>query len=151
MVEELVRQTRPVCGHEIHGLDRAQGDHVVVAAPIAHHSNRAYGQKHRECLAHTVVEIVTAQLLDEDGIGTPQELGVLPAHLAEDTHTEPWARERMAVDHLPRQAELDSQAPYLVLEQLAQRLDELEMHALGESTDVVMRLDDMCLAGARAG
>ena len=40
-----------------------------------------------------------------------------------------------------RQAELAAQRPHLVLEQLAQRLDQLEPHALGQPADIVMRLD----------
>src|SRR6516225_9329680 len=36
LIEELIRQARPVRGHEVHGLHRAQGDHVVVAPAIAH-------------------------------------------------------------------------------------------------------------------
>jgi hypothetical protein len=63
----------------------------------------------------------------------------------------PGTREGVAIDHLPRQAELDAQAPHLVLEQLAQRFHELQVHPLGQSADVVVRLDDVRLAGARAG
>ena len=39
------------------------------------------------------------------------------------------------------QAELLADAPHLVLEQQAQRLDELQLHVLGEAADVVVRLD----------
>jgi hypothetical protein len=41
------------------------------------------------------------------------------------------AGERLATDQLVRETELASDAPHLVLEQLAQRLDQLELHALG--------------------
>ena len=57
----------------------------------------------------------------------------------------------MAVHHLARQAELDADAPHLVLEQLAQRLDQLQLHVLGQAADVVVALDDMRLAGLAAG
>ena len=92
-----------------------------------------------------------AQLLDEDRVGAAQQVGVFLAHLAEDAHAEARAREGMAVDHLARQSELDAEPPHLVLEQLAQRLDELQVHLLRQAADVVMRLDDVRLAGARAG
>ena len=39
------------------------------------------------------------------------------------------------------QAELAAERPHLVLEQLAQRLDQLELHALRQAADIVMRLD----------
>src|SRR5262249_24481392 len=151
VVEELVRQVRPVRGHEIHRLDRTQRDDVVVPAPIAHHPDRAHRQEHRERLTHALVEIVTAQLFDEDCVGPSQQVGIFLAHLAEDAYREAWAGKGMAIDHVARQAELDPEPPHFVLEELAQWLDELEMHALRQSPDVVMRLDDVRLAGARAG
>ena len=57
----------------------------------------------------------------------------------------------MPVHHLGRQPELDADAAYLVLEQLAQRLDQLQFHGRRQAADVVMRLDDVRLAGARPG
>jgi len=54
------------------------------------------------------------------------------------------------MDHLGGQAELHADAPHLVLEQLAQRLDEPELHRLGQAAHVVVRLDDVGLAGLAA-
>src|SRR5205823_72400 len=104
-----------------------------------------------ERLTHAVVEVVSAQLLDVDRIRAPQELGVLLAHLAQDPHREPGPREGMTMSELARQPELGAEPAHLVLEQLAQRLDELETHPLGEAAHVVVRLDDLRLAGAGAG
>ena len=47
----------------------------------------------------------------------------------------------MPADHLLGQAELAADVAHLVLEQLAQRLDELELHVRLEPADVVVRLD----------
>ena len=59
-------------------------------------------------------------------------------------------RERMAADESFRQAELAAERPHLVLEQFAQRLDQLHLHALGQAADIVMRLDgDRRPAGER--
>ena len=44
-VEELVRQARRVRSHEIHRLDRAQGDHPVVSAPVTGKSDALSGPK----------------------------------------------------------------------------------------------------------
>src|SRR3970282_2601574 len=57
----------------------------------------------------------------------------------------------MPVDELARQAELGADLSDLVLEQVAQRFDELEMHALGQAADVVMRLDEVGLTRRRSG
>jgi hypothetical protein len=40
-----------------------------------------------------------------------------------------------------RQAEFAAERAHLVLEQFAQRLDELHVHALGQAADIVVRLD----------
>ena len=92
-----------------------------------------------------------AQLLDEDRVGAAQQVREFLAHLAEDAHPEAGAGEGMAVHHLARQAEFDAEAAHLVLEQLAQRLDELQVHLLGQATNVVVGLDDVRLARAGAG
>jgi len=57
----------------------------------------------------------------------------------------------MAIDHVVRQAERDAEFAYLVLEQLAQRLEEIEIERLGKAADIVMALDRMCLLGLGAG
>src|SRR5262249_48946529 len=62
-----------------------------------------------------------------------------------------WPWERMAVHHIARQSQLNTETPHLILEQLPQRLDELEFHLLGQTTDVVMGLDHVGLAGAGTG
>ena len=56
----------------------------------------------------------------------------------------------MAVDEGRRQPELAAKRAHLVLEQLAQGLDQLEPHALGQAADIVVRLDgDRRPAGER--
>ena len=72
-------------------------------------------------------------------------------YLAEDAHAEAGAGEGVAVDHLGRQAEFDADPAHLVLEQFAQRLDQLEVHVIRQAADVVVRLDDLGLAGLGAG
>ena len=47
----------------------------------------------------------------------------------------------MAADEVLGQAKLAAERAHLVLEQFAQRLDELHVHALGQAADIVMRLD----------
>ena len=53
----------------------------------------------------------------------------------------PGPGKRMAADEGFRQAELAAEHAHLVLEQLAQRLDQLHVHALGQAADIVVRLD----------
>src|SRR5690606_32570516 len=62
----------------------------------------------------------------------------------------PWPRERMTPDHLLGEAELTADVAHLVLEQLSQRLDELEPHPRLEPAHVVVRLDRRARAALRA-
>ena len=149
MLEEIIRQVRPACRHEVDRLDGPERDHVVIAPPVTHDTDRTHRQEHGKGLADSVVQVVRAEFLDEDIVGELQQLGKLAPDLAEDAHAEPRARERMPVHHLARETELHADLPDLVLEQLAQRFDELHAHRLGQSTDVVVGLDDVCLAGRR--
>ena len=87
------------------------------------------------------------ELLDQDGVGAAQKIGALARHFAQNAHAEPRSRERMAIHHLPRQSELEPELAHFVLEQLAQRLQELEVQRLGQPSDVVMRLDGVRLLG----
>ena len=47
----------------------------------------------------------------------------------------------MPADEGLGQAELAAERPHLVLEQFAQRLDQLHVHALGQAADIMVRLD----------
>ena len=53
----------------------------------------------------------------------------------------PGPGERVAADEALGQAQLAAQAADLVLEQFAQRLDQLQVHALRQAADIVVRLD----------
>jgi len=51
--------------------------------------------------------------------------------------------------NLARQAEGEAQLAHLVLEELAQRFEQLQMQRLGQPADVVVRLDGVGLLGLR--
>src|SRR6476469_394010 len=73
LFQQCVGQLGPVGGHEVAGLHGAQGDDVVVGAPVAHDADALHRQEHGERLAGEVVPALLAdrvdrrtQLLDED-------------------------------------------------------------------------------------
>ncbi len=84
-------------------------------------------------------------------VGQPQRVGKLFFHLAEDTHPEPGPGKRMAVNHFARNPEFDPDLAHFVLEQFAQRFDQVEFHVLRQAADIVMRFNQMRLAGGGAG
>ena len=53
----------------------------------------------------------------------------------------PGPGERVAADEGVGQAELAAELAHLVLEQFAQRLDQLHVHPLGQAADIVVALD----------
>src|SRR5690606_22821532 len=91
------------------------------------------------------------ELFDEDGIGLAQQFSVLVLDLAQDAHSKAWAGERMAIDHGRRQAQGDTQLSNFVLEQLAQRLEQLQIERIGQTTNIMMRFDGNSLARLGAG
>ncbi len=58
---------RELGGHEIDRLHCVQGDNIVVAPGITHHTDRLDLQEHRKGLADLVVEIVVVELQIKDG------------------------------------------------------------------------------------
>ncbi len=151
LLQQLVRQVGPAGGHEVDGLDGAKGDDPLVTAAVADHADRFHRQEDGKGLAGLVVPVGVVQFLDEDGVGFAQDVGVLLLHFAEDAHAEAGPREGMTVDHVVGQAEFKAELAHFVLEQFAQRFDQLELHGLGQAADVVVRLDHVGLAGLAGG
>src|SRR6202035_4399547 len=92
-----------------------------------------------------------ADLVLEDRVGLAQRVQTLARRLAAyDSDRPSPAREGLAPDEALGETELGAHGAHLVLEQRAQRLDELELEILGQAADVVVGLDRR-RAGAAAG
>ena len=81
------------------------------------------------------------QLGAGDRVRLAEQLETLTGNLADDADAEAWPRKRLAADDDLGQAELAADRAHLVLEQGAQRLDELELQVFGQPADVVVALD----------
>jgi len=77
----------------------------------------------------------------EDGVGIAEDFELVRGNGTEHAHTQARAGERLAPDDLAGQSQRGADLPHLVLEQLAQRFEQLELHALGQATDIVVRLN----------
>src|SRR5438094_1881131 len=139
--QEIGRQPRPVGGHAVGGMHGPDRHHVLVRALVTHHADRLDRQEDREGLPELLVELRAANLLLDDGVGAAHDREPLPVDRPDHADGEPRARERMAADDLLGHAEHAPEAPHLVLEELAERLEELEPHPFGQAADVVMALD----------
>ena len=89
-------------------------------------------------------------LVHDDPVAGAQGVELLAGDLADDADGEAGAGEGLAEDHLLGQAEGEADLAHLVLEEIAQGLDELEGHVLREAADVVVRLDALRRRALRA-
>src|SRR6478672_11342317 len=141
VAEKVVGEIVVVGGHAVGRGDGAKRAYIVVGARIAHDADGAHREQHGESLPDRVVEAGLPDLVEIDGVGAPQDGELLLGHFAGHADGEPGPREGMAVDEDRRQPKLAAERPHLVLEQLAQRLDQLEPHTLRQAAHIMVRLD----------
>ena len=139
--EQLVRQARPVGRHAVAALDGADRDRVLVGALVAHHADALHRQQHGERLPQPPVPAGALHFVRDDRVGAAHQSQARLGDLAEDPHGQAGTGERLPPDELVVEPELLADGAHFVLEQLPQRLDQLEPHALGQPADVVVALD----------
>src|SRR4051812_840407 len=136
-----MRQPRPVRGHPVEALDGADRDGVFVGPGITHDADALHRQQHGKTLPQSLVPSGAPDLLRHDLVRQAKQFEPLPRNLADQAYGQAGPRERLPHDELAIEAEVDADAPHFVLEQIAQRLDQLEIHPLRQAPHVVMTLD----------
>ncbi|MPM59468.1 hypothetical protein SDC9_106310 [bioreactor metagenome] len=131
----------PVRGHAVGAFDRAQRDHIIVGAVVAHHPDRADRQEDREGLPDRIVQSGFLDFLDHDGVGFAQDVERRLGHRADVTDRQPRTRERLAHHYILGQAELASDFAHFVLEQVVQGFEQFEFQVLGQSAHIVVAFD----------
>ena len=86
---------------------------------------------------------------DEDVVGLAQYFQFFGGDFAGDSNGETGARKRMPFKEGFGQSEFGAEAADFVLEEGAQRLNEFEVHALGQASDVVVAFDFDARASVR--
>ena len=137
--------------HEVGRFDRAQAHDPFVGAAVAHDAHGLHREEDHEGLAHLVVEAGVAEFFDEDRVGFTEKVGVFALHFAEDAHAQTRTREGVTVDHFSGKAEFDAEFADFVLEEVAQRFEELQVKRVGKTAHVVVRLDGLRLLRLGAG
>jgi len=138
MVEKIVRQVSPACCHEINGLDRTQCNNVIVAPTVTHNANRFNRQKNSKCLTDAVVQIRGTKFINKYSIGETQQVRIFFSDCTENPNTQTRPGERVTINHLSRQAELNTNLAHLVFKQVPQRLNKLEFHIIGQPANVMV-------------
>src|SRR5665213_3558136 len=141
--EDFIRQRRPVGCHAVFAFDGADGAGVSVGALVAHNANRLDGKQHGKALPDLAVEPGTLDFVDADGVGFLQNRDALRCDFAEDADREAGAGEGLALEDFFGHLQVAADAADFVLEEVAERLDEFELHVRGQAADVVVALDDV--------
>ena len=122
---------------------------MVVRPAVAHDADAPHIRERGEVLAEGLVDAGLGNLFAIDGVGLLHNLDLLCRDLANDADAEAGAGERLTIDEMLGDAKLATSLSHLILEQEAQRLDDLlEVNAVGQSADIVVALDDGGLAEA---
>src|SRR5579883_651003 len=141
MSKKLHAEVIKIRRHAVRRSNRAQSADIFIGAAIAHHAHRSHRQKHGKGLPYLVVKASLADLLEIDRIRPAQDRKLLACDRtrAADGKARPW--KGMPVNEAFGKPEFAAKRAHLVLEEFAQRLNELQIHALGQAADIVMRLD----------
>src|SRR5262245_23037378 len=99
---------------------------MLVRPPVPHDADGLNREEDGEGLPDVPVMLGTLQLILNDLVGLPEHLEALAGHLAHHPDREAGARERLAAQDLLGKPQLAANLTDLILEQVAERLDELE-------------------------
>ena len=92
-------------------------------------------------MLHLPVHPCLFEFIQEHRVRLAQHVQPRLRHRSQAPHGQTRTGERVPPDQVFGQAEFQTQAADLVLEQIAQRLDQLEPEFSGQPADVVVRLD----------
>ena len=138
-LQHLERDLRRLRGHEIHRIHGAQCNCIIIGSLIPHDSDASHIGERRKILTDRTVQSGFRNLLAVDGISVLHNADFLCRHLADDADAESRSRERLAEYQILRNAKLKACLTHLILEQIAQRLDDLlEINIVRQTSDIVV-------------
>lgn len=147
LLQDIPRERRALGGHEVAREDGSERDGMVVRPAVAHDADASHVRERGEVLAERLVDAGLGDLFAIDGVGLLHNLDLLRCDLADDADAETGAGERLTIDEMLGDAKLAAGLSHLILEQEAQRLDNLlEVDAVRQAADIVVALDDGGLA-----
>ena len=132
-----------LCGHEVARDDGAQDNGIVVGAPVSHHADGSHIRERGKILTEILLQAGVCNLLTIDRIRVLDDPHFLRRDLADNADAEPWARERLAIHEIIRDAKFAPRRAHFVLKEKPQRFDNLlKVHMVGQTADIMMRLND---------
>ena len=132
LLQYLIGNLCALCGHEVDGLHGSQRDSVIISSLITHNAYGSHVGQGCEVLVDLAVETCVSDFLAVNSICILYDLNLLSGHFADDTDTQSGAGERLTEYQVLRDTKLQSYLTDLILEQVAQRLDDLlEIYIVG--------------------
>ena len=132
-------------------MNGAHGGGVGVGSLVAHHAHAHHRQQDGKALPDRVVKPGGLDLGDDDLVGLLQQRHAFRRHFAQNAHGEAGAGKRLATQNLVRHFQVTADAPDFIFEQIAQRLNQLELHPQRQPTHVVVALDGLARSLHAAG
>ena len=148
LVENLVRDSCPVSGHEVGGCNAAECEGIIVGSEVAHNAYGAHVCQNCEVLVNRLVQTSFSDLVAEDEVSFAQNIQFFLGDVADNTDSKTRTREWLTVYQIIRQTELTAECANFVLEQQTQRLDDfLEVNIVRKAAHIVVRFDNGRVAG----
>src|SRR5450756_1078855 len=122
-------------------MNGPHGAGIGICPLIAHHTDAAHRQQHGKALPDLGVQACSLDLADHDLIGFLQNRNSLCRDFAQNANCKPRTRKRLSSENIFRHTKIASDAPYFILEELAQWLAQLPLHRFWQATHVVVALD----------
>src|SRR5215469_9387486 len=141
--QHFIGKRSPVRRHSIFTLHSPNRAGIGVRPLIAHHTNALDRQKNSEALPHLAIQSLRLDLRNDNLVGLLQQRYSICGHLAKNPNRQsrPW--KGLPLQNLIRHPQITANAPHLILEKIAQRLDQLQLHILGQAANIVVTLDSV--------
>src|SRR5829696_6577863 len=147
LLQQVVGKSGPVRSHSVVGGDGPDHYRVRICPGIAHDADGVYSRQYGEALPQLAVEPCVSYLVLQHGVGLAKDFEPLRRDVPYDPDREPRPGERLPPDEPFGHPELRRNDAYFVLEEVPQRLDEVEVHDLGKAAHVVVALYPGGVAG----
>ena len=132
-------------GHSVLGVDGTQDDGPALGALTLGHADAFEIGDSGEILPNLALKAVLREFLTQDRIGLSDSLQTITGDRAQAANAQSGAGEGLTENHVVRQTQRLADNANFILEQQLDRLDQLKLQILGQTSDVVVRLDAVTL------
>ncbi|MCY1307852.1 hypothetical protein D9M70_578170 [compost metagenome] len=130
-----------VSSHAINRSHCTQCTDEFIGTAVTHNANGLNRKQNGKSLPDSVVKASLADFIKIDRICFAQDFKLFARDAARATDRKTRTGERMTSDEAVRKTQFLAQYAHFVLEEFAQRLDQLHVHALWQTANIVVRFD----------